>query len=121
MLVITWLLLGAIAWALWNVHREVGRLDELIARWQETLVQVKQLDDPEGLSVADGPNGGQALRVIVEISDAVELASRYHWAGSAGAMAPAVLKKVMQDKVLEQIQQSMREGGHEAEVRVIVL
>ena len=33
----------------------------------------------------------------------------------------AVLKKVMQDKVLEQIQQSMQEGGHEADIRVLVL
>ena len=121
MLVITWLLLCAIVWALWNVHREVGRLDDLITQWQETLVKVKQLDDPEGLSVIGASSDTQALRVTVEISDAVELASRYHWAGSAGAMAPAVLKKVMQDKVLEQIQQSMREGGHEADVRVIVV
>ena len=121
MLIITWLLLCAIGWVLWNVHREVVRLDDLIEQWQETLVKVKQLDGPDGLLVTDGSASTQPLRVIVEISDAVELASRYHWAGGAGALAPAVLKKVMQDKVLEQIEQSMQEGGHDADVRVIVL
>ena len=121
MLIVTWLILLGMGWILWNFHQEIGRLDDLVAQWQETLIKVKQLDQADEILPADPSTGQQPLRVIVEISDAVELASRYHWAGGAGAMAPAVLKKVMQDKVLEQIQQSMQEGGHEADVRVLVL
>jgi hypothetical protein len=121
MLILTWLMLLGVGWVLWNLRQEIGRLDDLIEQWQDTLIRVKQLDEADGILPADASANQQPLRVIVEISDAVELASRYHWAGSAGAMAPAVLKKVMQDKVLEQIQQNMQEGGHEADVRVIVL
>ena len=62
MLVITWLLLCAMGWALWNVYREVARLDDLITQWQETLIKVKQLDGPEGLQLADSSAGTHALR-----------------------------------------------------------
>ena len=59
--------------------------------------------------------------MIIEITDAVGLAKSYHWAGGAGALAPAVLKKAMQSRVLEETNKAMQEGGHEADVKVIVL
>ena len=120
MLYLMWLLLLALAWGLWNLYQKLHRLDALIAQWQETLAAVRGLDEPGAAVAAPGPDQNH-IRVTVEISNALEVAKRYHWAGGAGAMAPAVLKKVMQDRIYERIGQSLREGGHDADLRVIVL
>ena len=114
------LLLMGTLWALWNMHQNIQRLDDLIDQWSETLTQLNaSADDTDSPTSAGTANDD--LQVIIKINDAVGLAKRYHWAGSAGALAPNVLKKTMQTRVLEQTQAAMQEGGHEADVKVIVL
>ena len=118
------LLLLATVWGLWNLHQNLQRLDALVDEWSETLTLLRNADgeqtNPSGKAPGVPPESSE-LRVIIQITDAVGLAKRYHWAGSAGALAPNVLKKTMQSKVLEQTEASMQEGGHEADVKVIVL
>jgi len=124
MTILAIVLLLATAWGLWNLHQNLQRLDALVDEWSETLTLLRNADgeqtNPSGKAPGVPPESSE-LRVIIQITDAVGLAKRYHWAGSAGALAPNVLKKTMQSKVLEQTEASMQEGGHEADVKVIVL
>jgi hypothetical protein len=117
------LLLG-IAWGLWNLYQKVQRLDMLIEAWEETLAILRLEENPPA-NLPDGPVGlppsDNDLRVTIQITDAVGLAKRYHWAGGAGALAPNVLKKAMQGRILEETRKAMQEGGHEADLKVIVL
>ena len=124
MIIAAILLLVGLAWGLWNLYQQVLRLDDVIEQWEDTLATLRSIDDPE--TSADGPKlkiseGAAGLRIIVEITDAVGLAKRYHWAGGAGALAPSVLKKTMQKRVLKEVANNMDEGGHIADVKVIVL
>lgn len=120
LIVISLIMLAALAWGLWNLHQKVQRLDALIERWDDTLATLG-----EGEVVERAPDSLDAattdMRVIIEITDAVSLARRYHWAGGAGALAPNVLKKTMQTRVLEETRKAIQEGGHQADVKVIVL
>ena len=116
MMSVAMLILLGTAWALWNLYGKVQRLDALIEQWEDTLATLQQVEQGAAAGKA-----GSGLRVIIEITDAVELAKRYHWAGSAGALAPNVLKKTIQGRVLKETQKAMLEGGHDAEVKVIVL
>lgn len=117
-------LLLIVSWGLWNLRQSVQRLDALTDQWNQTLTQLRNADDeatnPAGLAPGLAENASE-LQVTIQINDAVGLAKRYHWAGSAGALAPNVLKKAMESRVLEQTEAAMQEGGHEADVKVIVL
>ena len=124
MTILAIILLLIVAWGLWNLHQNLQRLDALVDEWNDTLTVLRSTGgeqaNPAGKAPGVSPESSE-LRVVIQITDAVGLAKRYHWAGSAGALAPNVLKKAMQSKVLEQTQASMQEGGHEADVKVIVL
>lgn len=124
MITLTIILLLGIAWTLWNLHQSVHRLDALIEQWEETLAILRS-EEISSVSRQSGSENslpeGSGLRVIIQITDAVGLARRFHWAGGAGALAPNVLKKIMHDRVLEETRQSMQVEGYPADVKVIVL
>lgn len=116
MIIVAILILLGNGWALWNLHAKVQRLDALIEQWEHTLATLQQAEQ------ATAPSAPvRNMRLIIEIADAVELAKRYHWAGSAGALAPNVLKNTIQGRVLRETQKAIQEGGHDADVKVIVL
>lgn len=126
MLMVIAVLLLALGWTVWNLYQQAERLELLMTRNEEITHRLRpeqQAGSGAGTpSDAAAPAGGNCLRVIIEITDAVELAKRHSKAGgAAGAVAPNVLKKAMYGRVLEETTKSLEEAGQEAEVKVIVL
>lgn len=121
-LVATLLVLTGATWWLWNLHGQVGRLDDLLHRCRDSLRQLLPEDDAEAPSPSVVEEPQPPIRVIIQITDAIRLAKRHSAVGGlAGAIAPNVLKKAMHAEVLKQTNKALLEGGYDAEVRVIVL
>ena len=114
-------ILCATIWGLWNLFEKIKRLDALIEQWEETLATLHGDHEVSAVGAPVSREGASLLRVIIEITDAVGLAKSYHWAGGAGALAPAVMKKALHGRVLEETQKKMQEGGIDADLKVIVL
>ena len=121
MIILALILLVGTAWGLWNLYQKVKRLDTLIEQWEETLATLQSDLDVSTVGRPAGQEGSSNIRLILEITDAVSLAKKYHWAGAIGALAPAILKKTLQAKVYETTQQQIEEGGYEVDLKVIVL
>jgi hypothetical protein len=121
MIILALILLLGTTWGLWNLYQKVKRLDTLIELWEETLTTIQDDHDVSTVGKPAGQEGSSNIRLILEITDAVSLAKKYHWAGGIGALAPAILKKTLQTKVLERTQAQIEEGGYDVDVKVIVL
>ena len=93
-LIVTVLILSGTAWWLWNLHGQVGRLNDSLHRCQESLRQLRTGEDEEAPSSSPTEEPEPPIRVIIEITDAIRLAEQHSPVGGlAGAIAPNVVKK----------------------------